>query len=311
MNFNLTLCQNFKCPNILSICGRKTQVPNKKTSHNKQESNTKSKPKSKSNHKSKKTKLVTYESENINCIEQCERVNSDQYYHEELDIDEKSDDEKMVLEKIINRGATNSSTSKQNNKKRLDVAVEPSDEFSSNEKIYDLLAEINLLVDSLTNTKEVILDRLLQKMKRILQCEYYILHIIKVNQDDSTNFVSKSFIRDCQSGFRNLYISKEMAVTCAANLSKQNDNIYGYILTSKEYYITNNIYDDERSACRIPDGHPTITSFMGIPLINKFGKVIAIMGFANSKKSLCDADYELIQPICDTFCIVVEMLISR
>ncbi len=57
------------------------------------------------------------------------------------------------------------------------------------------------------------------------------------------------------------------------------DSLFGYVIKNGEPYISNSPSDDEH-AKGVPNGHPDLKSFFGMPIVNN-GKTIAMIGVAN------------------------------
>lgn len=232
---------------------------------------------------------------------------------------------------------------------------------SSNRKkkkdVLTILDSIESMQDFMFN-KKVVINVILQKIKKLLGCEYYILHKLdskrkcikpnavilsdieeykkflhyksslydsKINLKDeeaimndyiqshgsdgnSLNYVSSSFIDNCDRKFIEKYI-KDEAMICSTNFNST-DNIFGHVISTNKYFISDNIYNEDISACRMPDGHPSIKSFMCIPFANHNGVVYAIAGFANSNRKLRHKDYKLILPILKSLNNILPSLLE-
>ncbi len=76
------------------------------------------------------------------------------------------------------------------------------------------------------------------------------------------------------------------------------DNLFGKTLTSGEVVISNQQNAAPR-ARRVPQGHPEIRSFIGIPL--KFqGEVLGMFGLANASSGYSDSLADWLEPLTDT-----------
>ncbi len=76
------------------------------------------------------------------------------------------------------------------------------------------------------------------------------------------------------------------------------DNLFGHTLTTGEVIITNR-RDQARRNRRVPEGHPDIHSFIGIPL--KFqGEVLGMFGLANGQEEYSEAFVEWLTPLTNT-----------
>lgn len=173
-------------------------------------------------------------------------------------------------------------------------------------------------------SRERILNIVLQNIRRLLDCEYYVLHFIDVQvlheelRPPSTrepgrpmgvreskeeviprgrNFISQTFVNNSSNTFKSeLLESVDNTKICYVNLMAL-DNVYGYVAKTGNYFITENILHEQEAACRFPKGHPVIKSFFLVPFKSSNGTVFAMAGFANSSRKLSSSDYKLIKPI--------------
>lgn len=228
-------------------------------------------------------------------------------------------------------------------------------------EVNSILENIEKMDDYMVN-KRIIINVVLQGLKKILNCEYYILHrldlkghklnLVNVNSsrvynaedyrrylnfkndviesvnidmeldnmdkyiqthlkdDGSINYVSKNFMENSSEKFLSKYFNLEDPTMCSANINSP-DNIFGYCITNNKYFITNDIYTEEISACRFAEGHPAIKKFIAIPFSNPNGVVYAICGFANSTRTLSDKDYKLIKPIINALNNILPDLLAE
>lgn len=73
------------------------------------------------------------------------------------------------------------------------------------------------------------------------------------------------------------------------------DNLFGKVITSSDVIISNNPKEDPRSK-GIPDGHPPLNAFLGVPL--KMGeKVVGMIGLANRKDGYDESVINFLQPV--------------
>lgn len=76
------------------------------------------------------------------------------------------------------------------------------------------------------------------------------------------------------------------------------DNLFGHTLTTGEVIISND-HDTRHRSNRVPEGHPDIRSFIGIPL--KFrGEVLGMFGLANGRETYSEDFVEWLAPLTDT-----------
>ena len=227
--------------------------------------------------------------------------------------------------------------------------------------------EVLVILDSIESmldfkfSKDIIINVIFQKIKRLLGCEYYILHHINhrytncdrtvvngfcnmeefkqylyfknltdknidIDQEEklmqdfmaiqhknqknsiSSNYVSASFAGSCSKDFAEKYFSTNSNI-CPVNLMSS-DNVFGHVINTNEYFISDDIYSEKESSCRFPEGHPPIKSFMAIPFSNN-KKVYAVAGFANSNRRLKDKDYDIIKPILNELNEVLPIILRE
>ena len=85
---------------------------------------------------------------------------------------------------------------------------------------------------------------------------------------------------------------------------KQLDNLLGAVITSGETVISNDPVNDPRSG-GLPPGHPTLESFMGIPL--KLGdRLTGLVGIANRAEGYNTGVIKLLQPLLSTCTNLLE-----
>lgn len=199
----------------------------------------------------------------------------------------------------------------------------------------DLMHDLIYMQDTY-GTKEAIINRSMQQLRRALHCDYYVLHQIDVrhvkdskkevdqfnkhvkNKDnDIKGLVERKSPRPHKQNVESVkvhvnMVSQTFVRDCGREFSerylmgenKQNcavdltslDNIFGHVLRTGKYFFTNNIQSEEVASCRFPPGHPIIKSFIAIPFKNENGVVYAIAGFANSSKKLTAKNYTKIKP---------------
>lgn len=79
----------------------------------------------------------------------------------------------------------------------------------------------------------------------------------------------------------------------------------GVAITTRETVIANDPLHDPRSGGNLPEGHPEIDSFLGIP-INYAGRLVAMVGLANRRGGYNRALVDFLQPLSNTIGQLVE-----
>jgi GAF domain-containing protein len=169
----------------------------------------------------------------------------------------------------------------------------------------DLVNEIEYMRDTLT-PHDVILNRILEQMRRLVKADYFVLQKINsATQSITLKIINRDFAYDCDEAFTCQYLppAEQGKFVCSSTsgiLARY--NLFGALLEAgergngKRYLISNNLYEDPRAVCRFPDGHPMIRNFFGIPFCSQ-GRVYAIIAFANSKRGFRDSDYTKLKPV--------------
>lgn len=82
------------------------------------------------------------------------------------------------------------------------------------------------------------------------------------------------------------------------------DSLYGAVLKTGQLIISNQPADDNRS-CGVPDGHPPLNSFMGIPFYNG-DELLGVVGIANRKNGYHQSISKSLSPFLDTCGILIQ-----
>lgn len=84
------------------------------------------------------------------------------------------------------------------------------------------------------------------------------------------------------------------------------DNLFGVIMRSDKPVIIPNLARDMRAA-PLPEGHPAISSFIGIPIFSG-REMIAVLGFANSAVGYTNQTVEDLEPILKSIAQFVQTM---
>ena len=82
------------------------------------------------------------------------------------------------------------------------------------------------------------------------------------------------------------------------------DTLFGAVLTTQKFVISNNPGQDTRAG-GLPDGHPALNSFLGVPVFYG-GKAVAMLGIANRAGGYDEALLEFLNPLLITIGQLVE-----
>lgn len=77
------------------------------------------------------------------------------------------------------------------------------------------------------------------------------------------------------------------------------NTLFGTVMTSKQPVISNHPQQDKRAG-GIPEGHPPLDRFLGIPFFNKHGEMNGMVGVANKPGGYTQADIDFLEPFTVT-----------
>jgi len=124
----------------------------------------------------------------------------------------------------------------------------------------------------------VLFNGLLDTLLKITNSEYGFIgevFYLDSNQPFIKNYATTNISWSEET--RQLYEESKQKGMIFSNL----ESLYGDVLKTGELVISNQPFADPRS-CGLPQGHPPLNSFMGIPLYGG-GKLLGVVGIANKK----------------------------
>lgn len=74
------------------------------------------------------------------------------------------------------------------------------------------------------------------------------------------------------------------------------ESLFGHVMLHKEIVISNAPASDYRSG-GVPDGHPRLHSFLGLPAVDEHGDILAVIGLANRAQGYDDAFSQELKPL--------------
>jgi two-component system, NtrC family, sensor kinase len=80
-------------------------------------------------------------------------------------------------------------------------------------------------------------------------------------------------------------------------------SLFGAVLTTGKYVLSNNPAEDPRSG-GIPQGHPPLKAFLGLPF-NSGGQMVGMVGIANRPQGYDQAVIDFLEPFLATCCSVI------
>lgn len=88
------------------------------------------------------------------------------------------------------------------------------------------------------------------------------------------------------------------------------NSLFGHVLTSWKPVISNTPGQDHRAA-GIPEGHPPLNAFLGIPFFDKVGRLNGMVGIANKPGGYSQADIEFLEPFSITCSNLIQAYIQQ
>lgn len=83
------------------------------------------------------------------------------------------------------------------------------------------------------------------------------------------------------------------------------NTLFGFAIKNKVLVISNDPYNDERRG-GLPDGHPFMGSFIGIPIFDTRGTMVGMVGMANKPGGYRESDANILSPFLDSFGMIIQ-----
>ncbi|MHB8957080.1 MAG: PAS domain S-box protein [Pirellulaceae bacterium] len=153
---------------------------------------------------------------------------------------------------------------------------------------------------------QAVFEELLQILVHATQSQYGFLDEVFV-REDGTPYKRSLAITDISwdDASRQLYQQLAEHNFLFANLN----NLAGASITSGEVVVSNDPHHDSRSG-RLPPGHPSLDSFLGIPL-HYGGKLVGVAGVANREGGYCEEMAVHLKPLISTCAGIVAACRAR
>lgn len=92
---------------------------------------------------------------------------------------------------------------------------------------------------------------------------------------------------------------------------KKLDTLFGFSILNGEPVISNSPKNDPRAGGGVPEGHPPLLSYLGVP-VYKNGEMLGLIGLANKESGYSKSDLEFLKPITNSYAnFLMSMRISR
>lgn len=167
------------------------------------------------------------------------------------------------------------------------------------------LNQLNLQLKSRPdNTLELpaFFDNVLLKLLQLTESEFGFIGEVK--QENKENPFLKLY------AVSNIAWNEESRAFHANNAPKgfeftNLETLFGYSLKSKNLVISNAPKHDSRGA-GLPQDHPELKAFIGIPIKNNNDEMVGLIGMANKVGGYATKDIEFLTPFIDSLAIVIE-----
>lgn len=83
------------------------------------------------------------------------------------------------------------------------------------------------------------------------------------------------------------------------------DTLFGYVIRSKKVLVANDVPNDPRRGGVLPEGHPPLLSFLGLPFLSA-GKIVGMCGIANRRGGYPQDLVDALAPFSSTMATFVE-----
>lgn len=97
---------------------------------------------------------------------------------------------------------------------------------------------------------------------------------------------------------------QQMLAASGAGFKKLDNTLYGAVVNTARPIISNNPQNDPRSG-GVPQGHPRITAFLGMPIISKSG-LLGVVALANKETGYDDTLLSFLSPVTETCANLIE-----
>jgi PAS domain S-box-containing protein len=88
---------------------------------------------------------------------------------------------------------------------------------------------------------------------------------------------------------------------------KNLDTLFGYVIRNQEILISNDPYNDSRRG-GLPDGHPEMNCFLGIPIFNRKGSLVGMAGLANKVGGYRENDALQLNSFLTSFGLIIQQI---
>ncbi|OIO71913.1 MAG: hypothetical protein AUJ56_02950 [Zetaproteobacteria bacterium CG1_02_49_23] len=147
-------------------------------------------------------------------------------------------------------------------------------------------------------------DRILEKLLKLSQSEFgFICELL--HKEDSTPFIRSHGIATltCNESTRQFIEGHHQTALDFFNFN----SLWGQAVTSGEVFIANEPdHNPHRGGYPKEQGHPPLSSFIGLPIKGSDGHVLGVMGLANRSGGYSADDGDFLAPFTSTYGLLIE-----
>lgn len=156
------------------------------------------------------------------------------------------------------------------------------------------------------NDYKKLYDSILQTFLDFTQSEYGFIGEILLTKDKVPYLKTKAITNIAWNDeTRKFYAENAPGGMDFMNLK----TLFGWVIDKKEVLITNSAPFDKRAA-GVPDGHPALNKFCGIPIFNVNNEMTAMFGMANASEGYSQDMLDEIKPMLDACSDIINLCIS-
>jgi len=176
---------------------------------------------------------------------------------------------------------------------------------NSNNWITSMNKCLKTLVDNSNEDIKVVCNIVMEELLNVTRSQIGFVAELKYNDKGSPFFRYKAVCCKAILTVFEDYLKKHFLNN--DNLDFFNmDTLYGLIYQTNKVIISNDVVNDKRrgGVCKLPEGHPFLSRFMGIP-IKSNNKLIGMIGLANAPQDYKEEDIVYIEPFANIYSFII------
>ncbi len=189
---------------------------------------------------------------------------------------------------------------------RLEIASDVTErklretELERDRKLLELIAQTQLNFIKETSTKEVF-EKLLNDFLSLMDSEYGFIGEVLYSEEGKPYLRTHAITNIAwDDDTRKFYADNEEKGFEFFNLN----TLFGKVMQNKEAIISNDPYNDPRRG-GLPEGHPALNSFLGLPFMLD-GQIVGMVGIANRPDGYSDEIVKYLAPFATVCANIIE-----